>query len=745
MIEIYVLLTLAALGFMMNKTSSNTRVINYKSYALNKTRPSCNNVYQSKNYLDTRNIVEKHAKDMFDKSVDPTKTGVISKNFYDKKEEVKEKKIKSLTGDYVDEKEMFHNNMTPYFGSRIRQNITENANSTLLESFTGVTDVKSKCEVKSMYDTTQNVGNVNGMQSKDDFYRERMVTPRLRNNETPVEKIYVGPGLNKGYSSSPSGGFHDVDSIKYAMPKCVDELRAANKPKVTFEGRTVDGQKSSLRGEIGRFEKNRANTYYEQGHERLFKTTGAYLKASEIPEFNVKETNRLDTSKYYIGTAIQAQGKARVNDPSVALPHKSQLGELGIRNPALNKIGKGEKDDYGKSKIMVYANERDITSTKVYQGNLTSFIKALVAPLQDLVKITRKDDFVDNPRHFGNMGIQIPDKPTTYDPNDVMRTTVKETTIHDAIIGNLKGNEKLTIHDPNDVTRTTVKETTIHDAVLGNLKGNEKLTIYDPNDIARTTIKETLIHDEIGKGTVTGPKQLSVYDPEEIAKKTLRETLERFDYELNLNGPRKATVHDPDDVARTTMKETTEDNDHMGHVDRMEGMGDYNTTEYDARRTHKQFTSDNDYFGVATRSDRDGYKVSKYEAPITQKQFTSDYEYYGNAGDKDKKQMLYDDMYNAEISATKESTLQGREPTQTGAKTYVTGDCISLSHKKQQCDLKTVRETANIDKVRNAIPVLNESTVTKTREEYGQNDRLDASILKAYLDNPYTQPLDSVA
>ena len=35
----------------------------------------------------------------------------------------------------------------------------------------------------------------------------------------------------------------------------------------------------------------------------------------------------------------------------------------------------------------------------------------------------------------------------------------------------------------------------IHDNRTGNLKGPIKLTTYDPNDIAKTTIKETNIHD----------------------------------------------------------------------------------------------------------------------------------------------------------------------------------------------------------------------------------------------------------
>ena len=49
------------------------------------------------------------------------------------------------------------------------------------------------------------------------------------------------------------------------------------------------------------------------------------------------------------------------------------------------------------------------------------------------------------------------------------------------------------VHDANDILRTTIKETNIHDTRTGNVNGPNKITVYDPNDIMRTTIKETNI------------------------------------------------------------------------------------------------------------------------------------------------------------------------------------------------------------------------------------------------------------
>ena len=52
----------------------------------------------------------------------------------------------------------------------------------------------------------------------------------------------------------------------------------------------------------------------------------------------------------------------------------------------------------------------------------------------------------------------------------------------------------LTVYDPNDVARTTIKETTVDNDWIGMAAPAEaqpKLTVYDPNDVARTTIRET--------------------------------------------------------------------------------------------------------------------------------------------------------------------------------------------------------------------------------------------------------------
>jgi hypothetical protein len=157
-----------------------------------------------------------------------------------------------------------------------------------------------------------------------------------------------------------------------------------------------------------------------------------------------------------------------------------------------------------------------------------------------------------------------------------------------------------------------------------------------------------------------------------------------------------------------------------------------------------------DYYGIAGRgakADGDGYQLEEYDMKLTHKQFLSD-EYYGGAeASTDKKQMSYDDMLNARIRSQKESTLHGREPTKEGAKVASGAECLNVKFKNNQCDALAERETNNNDRVYNRIPTLNDITLTKAKKDYEriEEDRLDPSLLRAFLENPYTQPLNSVA
>lgn len=624
MIEAYVILTLGAIGYLLNKSHQKIET-GQRSTISKYEEPSMKNIYSSDFSQETLRRTGEKAHKMHEASKNPKQTGVISMNYpftKETQEQQQEERIMSLTGEYMNNNNFTHNNMMPFFGGSVKQNMEPFANRSILETFSGNNDLyKQKQEVKSFYDKCQNVTNVNGMQNKDDYYRERMVAPISQNNTFPIPKVYVGPGVNKGFTAEPTGGYQQSDSRDFAMPKCVDELRVASKPKTTFKGVQIDGLKGKMMGKPGVMKKNRPERFYENTPDKWFKTTGAVTGNTQRPEYLVTDTNRQDTAVDYYGGAM---GKVkRTNDPNVRDTTRQQYCGYGVRNAKVDKVG-NSKDDYGKSTIMIYGNERDITSTRVHQGNFASVIKALVAPITDMIKISKKEEFIDNPRHFGNMSVQIPDKPTIYDPNDIARTTIKETLIHDGVIANLSGPKQLTVYDPEDIARVTIRQTVEPADYLHNLKGNTANQQYS-DEPAKTTMKETLI-DSMRDGNINN---------------------------LEGGGAYETTEYD----ARNTQKQFLSDNDYYGQIGRDKGEG-YITNEYEARTTQKEFVSDNDYFGGAV------------------------------AAGLDKKAMSMDYMMNAEINANKEVTLFGRDPTQTGAKQTSGKECVNIVNRKNELQIR---------------------------------------------------------
>ena len=679
MLEVYVILTLAGIGYLLNQSSSKNNSNIKNTYLKNET-PSMNNVYDSTFANETLRLTGQKVENMFNKSNNPRKTGVISKNYNflkENNEDIKKQKIQTLDGRYVNKTDFTHNNMVPFFGGSVKQNVESFTNDAIMLNANGTDSLyKQKKEVKTFFDTCQDVGNINGTANQTDYYRDRIAEPIVKNNVFPVPQVKVGPGLNQGFSATPTGGYQQLDMLDYVKFKNVDDLRVANKPKLSFNGVTIDGLKSSVRGDLGAVEKNRPETFWEQTPDMWMKTTGAFTKAMDIPEQIVKDTNRQDITTEYVGTAYGHDQQSRTADPSVRDPLKPQYGSFDLANPAASTYGKGNADDFGKSKILVYNNERDITSTRVYQGNLTSLIKSIAAPVIDMIKITKKEEFIDNPRHFGNMGIQIPSKQTIYDPNDIAKTTIKESLIHDTTINNL-----------------------------------------------------------------TGPKQLYVYDPDDIARTTMRQTTESIDNNINLTGKSKIQVY-TNDPTKKTLKETTIDSDRYGNIDKLEGQaaGGYQTNEWDARLTQKSIISDNDYYGQVKKDMGLGYEVNEWDARLTQKSILSDNDYYGTAATVNaKKEISKQDIENARITPNIETLLFNRKPTDVGAKEFIGKESAeSMSYRKYEDNFYADRGTQNTDRVYNEIPSTNEVLPTKMGKDYRQPDaeRLDINILKTMLDNP---------
>jgi hypothetical protein len=344
--------------------------------------------------------------------------------------------------------------------------------------------------------------------------------------------------------------------------------------------------------------------------------------------------------------------------------------------------------DYGKGSVLVYGNNRDVTSVRAHVGGLASAVKAIVAPLQDAVRKTRKEDAVDAPRAFGNAGAgagaAVQPKLTVYDSSDVARTTIKQVSAQQATpLGNLRGGDyKTTAYfDPADASaRSTTRQTTLAETPALNLMGGAKRAIvYDPDDVARVARKQTTIAAVESANLRGGFRAGVVYDPEDVARVARKETMLQAAELANVrSGARSAgIVYDVNDVARATTKQTTVDSGDRplrnvggaanrsanvaydpegwvarttirqaltdgrpgqpedGNVGALQGgrQGAYATTEFDPRTTMRQVdaSSSQTAYGTAGAefSARGGYEVAPGDLKDTQRQDLADNDYYG--------------------------------------------------------------------------------------------------------------------
>jgi hypothetical protein len=361
----------------------------------------------------------------------------------------------------------------------------------------------------------------------------------------------------------------------------------------------------------------------------------------------------------------------------------------------------------------------------------------------DALKYSMKEYTVEAERAVGNPSIQIPSKATTYDPdNHIMKTTVKETTIHDSELTNLSGNKETysaftdsakttvketTVHDSEltnlsgnketystltDTAKTTVKETTVHDSELMNLSGNKE-TYSALNDTAKTTVKETMIHDT-NVANIKGEKGVGyVLFNDNDAKTTLRQTLPKIDGVRNIGGTTyKVTLYNPDLVAKTTMKETMikgkSEYGFLGGI--LEGLfGGYMNTNVELKNTHKQFLSDTNEYGIAGSG--------------------SDFRQMDRTADE-----------NAEIDGTREGIMMSAGYTPNPGNVNINADPseIEMSTKKPFENSIAARDSGNIGMIYQPTPVFDNCSITKMPDKSNAfSNRLDSDLLEPMNTNEY--------
>jgi hypothetical protein len=755
MIEIYLATLLFGLGTVYNQAQKKTPLKEQNNSSDQDTNPYNQNIIKKVKKAETdlgakldvkcKSILPRNFSNLLDEET--------SKLLNENEDVLKyipktDNKIKSaLTGEEVDLDQFItsqtigRDNKTdvssntwaiPYFKGTATQNMSLDGYQNKLDIHTGRSEFNfHKKETKNFFKPNKDVSFVNGSPHVIDKLEQRYVKSNNRNTELPFEQIRVGRGVGQSYGNKGKGGFHQFEINEIAKPKTVDELRSISNPKKTYSEPVQTGKSFvDKRSSITKVVRHRPEKTHHQSKKDFIAPKSVNTKNTHRSKFILKKVNPRHRS--HSGHAAPASKVNHMLKASIKKDTKntyinyspdnpSNAGAWNIKNP--NNREEFQSDvkietnydisSYGKDSIKLPPNERDTTQDKTIVSNLISAVKSIIAPLQDKMKRTRKENIEGNPNISGYMGTSIPKKQTAYDPKDIARTTIRETTEKNEHAGNMdSGIKKLTVYDPNDIARTTIKETTEVNKNETQIKGATKLTVYDPNDVARTTLKETLIHD-------TRDGNISVE----------RKKISDYNYAS----------------AKQTMKETTIDNIHHTNIsyNRGDGKG-YLTANPFAPATMKQLTSDNEYGGNihSGQLSKGGRESNKYYAPATQKQFTSDNEYTGGANSYSKNTTNYNSMLNARTNPNKEIISQGRAPTQTGVKvmasTYEQGGTL---YKKQNAviaagDHSTISITNGGSIPSNALG----NSVTKPRVSLstrGLEEKINPNTLNQLNNNPY--------
>jgi hypothetical protein len=478
-----------------------------------------------------------------------------------------------------------HNNMVPFYGGSVKQSGVDDdrgggggGHQNVLETFTGNFSFRpggNKKEIEAIWKpTSQGEMNSSGraVHGEDrEAWLAMIGEPVNRANEAPMGLAPVVVG-RAGIRGGETGDVY-YDQREYMRGKTVDELRPTSRPKLTFESRPLGPGKaiapdSSLEPMVPEVRERSFKPLTEE-----FVTTDQLLGPTSVTNAEVRRTddyrdirttNRQTTAaNSYVGSASPSslsQASPAGRDP-MARPttHRSTMPawqQGGAFAPNASSGG----GDHGRSSVQVYGNNRDVTTVRTIAGSFASAIKAIVAPIQDVVRTTKREETsTDSAREFGNPSIPhgVP-KLTIYDAKDVARTTLKQVNATEEFaLANLSGPSRATVYDANDVARTTIKQTNaVEEYALTNLSGPSRSTVYDPSDVARTTLKQVNATEEFALANLSGPAGSRARDPSDVARTTLKQVNATEERPLGgMSGHSKSTVYDPSDVARTTLKQ----------------------------------------------------------------------------------------------------------------------------------------------------------------------------------------------
>jgi hypothetical protein len=415
--------------------------------------------------------------------------------------------IYSLTGNYLDSTQFKHNNMVPFEGGKIKgytydMNIAES----VLDNMVGSgSQVIKKIEQAPLFKPEDNIQWAYGAPNNSDFYQSRVNPGMWNNNVKPFATENVGPGLNQGYTTSGSGGFNSgMESRDSWLPKTVDELRVSTNPKLEYEIVNLEGPANSLVknvGILGRVEKQNPDTFFINSQDRWLTTTGIEKGETLRPIQEMGVIRRNDITNKYVGPAGIIEGQASYAPKNYEETKRHVFPATDV--PISTATGRGPNEQLNNLKSHTnYNNNRStLKQPDTIRSGFSNAIGAVIAPLLDILKPSRKEEVTQNVRIFGDVHTSVPQN-YVINPYDTTSTTVKETTIYSPQfnINNQREGVYVNNYTPMDLTQ---RDTTSCNT-LGNVggKSNQEGNMLYDSAYRQTNndIKSSVIYNRANQG-----------------------------------------------------------------------------------------------------------------------------------------------------------------------------------------------------------------------------------------------------
>lgn len=353
--------------------------------------------------------------------------------FNNKDENTSVNNILSLTGEMMSKDAFKHNNMQPFFGAkRTGASCNDGLVESRMDHMTGSgSQILSKNEAAPLFQPHNNMHHIHGTPSTSDFLQSRMNGSLKNANVVPWKKEQVGPGLNQGFSTNGSGGFNTgMEARDLWQPKTVDELRVDTNPKLTFG---LHGHEGPLNNHIkdgcntkhlGNLEKYGPDTHYTVGPQRWFTTTGAEKGQTVRSNEMLQEQNRATTNKEYYG--VSNDGNGSYIQGKVQPTRRPVLATTDCPPTYAPGTQSAGENDYSKDSYQLLPNARSTSEQPDNCGGIYGMARAVVAPLLDILRPSKKENVIGNIRLNGNVQNSVSAN-QIYNPSDRTKTTIRET------------------------------------------------------------------------------------------------------------------------------------------------------------------------------------------------------------------------------------------------------------------------------------------------------------------------------